>query len=45
MQGGMNVKGNYSDLWRAIIRPNREVYDTSDLGMTSQTMTFRSSGI
>lgn len=25
--------GNYSDLWKAIIRPPREEYSVADLGM------------
>ena len=24
--------GNYSDLWKAIIRPEREIYSVDDLG-------------
>jgi len=26
------MKGGYKDLWKAIIRPDRDVYDESDLG-------------
>lgn len=27
-----NLKGGYSDLWKAIIRPPRDEYETKDLG-------------
>lgn len=29
----MKINGNYSDLWRAVIRPRRHEYDTADLGI------------
>ena len=28
----MKINGGYSDLWKAIIRPQRENYHISDLG-------------
>lgn len=28
----MNINGNYSDLWKAIIRPHREQYGNAELG-------------
>lgn len=27
-----NLKGGYSDLWKAIIRPPRDIYNIEDLG-------------
>lgn len=29
----IGVKGNYEDLWKAIIRPPRDCYQESDLGI------------
>ena len=36
----MNINGGYSDLWKAIIRPARENYHISDLGILS-TLIFK----
>lgn len=29
----MKINGNYADLWKAIIRPPKEYYDITDLGI------------
>jgi len=38
----IGVKGSYQDLWKAIIRPPRDVYDESDLGRNYQFIYHRS---
>ena len=32
----MKINGNYSDLWKAIIRPKRDYYDLEELGTLMQ---------
>lgn len=37
----MKVSGNYSDLWKAIIRPPRDTYTLDSLGIHSFSYYFR----